>query len=333
LKKIIKKRLIDLLLKLLEQQEVQQWRYAEYAKSKKSLPALANIPHEYFSTEPQTGEQGEGVIFISSRFRSGSTLLWNIFRNAEGYTSLYEPFNERQWFNPKTRGDGVDSTHRGVTDYWREYQNMEDLTPLYNEDWIRSELLLDDKSHNPAMKQFIDKMIELSPNRPVLQFNRIDFRLPWLKAQYPKAKFIHLYRHPRDQWCSFLTDKQKMNKDDVQHTYEDGFYLNSWCHDLSQHFPFLSAKQTPHPYMRFYYLWKLSYLYGKQYSDLSISYESLVTDTENVLADMLALVGDEVSDAQELSKLIDVTSVGAWRRYADEGWFSQMEARCESTLY
>ena len=36
----------------------------------------------------------------------------------------------------------------------------------------------------------------------MLQFNRADLRVAWLRQQFPQAKLIHLYRHPRDQWLS-----------------------------------------------------------------------------------------------------------------------------------
>src|SRR4029453_9208736 len=36
-------------------------------------------------------------VFITARFRSGSTLLWNLFRHLSGCTSYYEPLNERRW--------------------------------------------------------------------------------------------------------------------------------------------------------------------------------------------------------------------------------------------
>ena len=38
-------------------------------------------------------------IIITGRFRSGSTLLWNIFRDLPECTAYYEPFNERRWFD------------------------------------------------------------------------------------------------------------------------------------------------------------------------------------------------------------------------------------------
>src|SRR5262245_55459716 len=39
-------------------------------------------------------------LFITGRFRSGSTLLWQLFRALPGVTCYYEPFNERRWFDP-----------------------------------------------------------------------------------------------------------------------------------------------------------------------------------------------------------------------------------------
>src|SRR5258708_3683679 len=36
------------------------------------------------------------AIIITARFRSGSTLLWTLFRTVPGFTSYYEPFNDRR---------------------------------------------------------------------------------------------------------------------------------------------------------------------------------------------------------------------------------------------
>jgi len=47
-------------------------------------------------------------------------------------------------------------------------------------------------------------LIDHAPGRAVLQFNDVDLRLPWLRARFPEADILHVYRHPRDQWCSTL---------------------------------------------------------------------------------------------------------------------------------
>ncbi len=49
--------------------------------------------------------------------------------------------------------------------------------------------------------------------RPVLQFNRIDFRLAWFAGSFP-AKIVHIYRHPqingaRRCWTSRVLDRTR----------------------------------------------------------------------------------------------------------------------------
>ena len=91
----------------------------------------------------------DDAIFITARFRSGSTLLWNLFRHVDGMTAYYEPFNERRWFDPASRGDRIDTTHRHVDDYWREYEGFEDLGQYYRLEWISKDLLMDGEMWDP----------------------------------------------------------------------------------------------------------------------------------------------------------------------------------------
>src|SRR4051794_22916903 len=39
---------------------------------------------------------GQKAVFITARFRSGSTLLWSLYRNVPRVTAYYEPLNERR---------------------------------------------------------------------------------------------------------------------------------------------------------------------------------------------------------------------------------------------
>ncbi|MGH9959423.1 MAG: hypothetical protein ACREBC_20240 [Pyrinomonadaceae bacterium] len=39
---------------------------------------------------PESSRLRSAIIFITGRFRSGSTLLWNLFRNVEAVTAYYE---------------------------------------------------------------------------------------------------------------------------------------------------------------------------------------------------------------------------------------------------
>jgi hypothetical protein len=327
-----------LIVRLLNTEQVKAALAIQTAECLQSITQLTNTPSPYnLNAElPQESAstitcERDDIIFISSRFRSGSTVLWNMFRQDPKHTAYYEPFNERKWFDQSQRGKKVDATHLGVKDYSSEFNNMEDLDRLYDQSWINRHLHMDKSSWDPKMKEYICQLVERANGRPVLQFNRVDFRLPWLRHNFPNAKFLHLYRNPRDQWLSFLTDKKLMSKDTVLDTYKDAFYLNSWCDDLSQYFPFLSAKSTPHPYQRFYYLWKLSYLYGIRYSDLSISFEDLVLSKEQTTESIIKSLSLK-TDAKSMHRVVETPQLNRWTSYADNEWFNQFEDECEHVL-
>lgn len=276
----------------------------------------------------------DDIVLISARFRSGSTLLWNLFRATGKCTAYYEPFNERRWFDPAARGERTDPTHRGVADYWREYEGLEELRELYREDWIRRDLFMDADSWAPEMKRYLEVLVERAPGRPVLQFNRADFRLPWLRRAFPRAKLVHLYRHPRDQWLSTLTDPAAFSGKGTLAEFDgyDEYYLKMWAGDLKHHFPFLGEGQDQHPYRLFYLIWKLSYLFGRRYADVCLAYEDLLKEPETRLADLFGEIGLEGVDVPALRGLIEKPRSGRWRGYADEDWFREHEARGEAVL-
>ncbi|NQZ87202.1 MAG: sulfotransferase [Colwellia sp.] len=333
----LKNRVLELYLRFINNEKAQQCLHDSINLAKQDLGNIQNniIPYPELTSgqkDKMVTSERDDIVFITSRFRSGSTLLWNIFRNIEGITSYYEPFNERRWFDKDTRGQHVDATHIGVDDYSREYDGLESLNENYNEDWIRTGLFMDANTWAPEMKSYICELINKANGRPVLQFNRIDFRLPWLKQNFPNAKFIHLYRHPREQWYSFLTDKKLMSKDNVETTYRDAFYLDVWCKDLAKHFPFLDQRQTPHPYQRFYYLWKLSYLYGEQQCHQSLSFEQLTHDPKHTLTELFTLLNIDNKHIEQASSMLKKPNLHKWRQYADDDWFTTLELECEQNL-
>lgn len=330
----IKKLLLEVFIKFQQHENAQQALNDTINLQVQNLGDITNTPCPYFESKntPIDTSQRDDIIFINSRFRSGSTVLWNVFRNIESCTAYYEPFNERRWFDESARGEHVDSTHIGVDDYSKEYDGLGHLDKYYKEDWIRHALFMDEKSWDPSMKSYICELIKSAKGRPILQFNRIDFRIPWLKQHFPNAKFIHLYRHPRDQWFSFLTDKKLMNKDDVIHTYQDAFYLNSWCDDLAKHFPFLDKRHTSHPYQRFYYLWKLSYLYGQALCDQSVAYETLSAEPSTTLTELFNELNIDLSHVEKAAAVLKKPSLGKWKKYACDNWFTTLENECEGNL-
>jgi hypothetical protein len=273
-------------------------------------------------------------VFITARFRSGSTLLWNLFRNVPECTAFYEPLNERRWFDPSLRGDRVDDAHVGVSDYWREYDGLPHLRHWYREHWIDRNLYMGRSFWDPDLFAYINALIEAAPQRAVLQFNRVDFRLEWLKQHFPSAVLVHLYRHPRDEWCSTLLDLTRipMTASVTDFESQDAFYLLPWARDLSYHFPCLDPRLARHPYEIFYLIWKLSWLFGRQHGDVQVCYERLCGDAEHEIPRLMHSTRMASYDTGTLQKLIARAPRPRWPQYAPAEWFEEIEARCETTL-
>jgi Sulfotransferase family len=276
----------------------------------------------------------DDLVIITARFRSGSTLLWNLFREIPSCTAFYEPFNERRWFDPDHRQGHTDPTHRGVNDYWREYEPLPHLASLYREEWIDRRLFMGPRAWDPAMQAYLEAMVEGAPGRPVFQFNRMDFRLPWIRRRFPRATLLHLYRHPRDAWMSSLVNPAAYPQGASMAAFAsaDHFYLLNWAQDLKHGFPFLDPASHDHAYDLFYCIWKLSYLFGTRYAHRSVSFEDLALRPRAVLPDLLAHLGIPDADLDHLVALVDPPAIGKWLSYADDGWFAARETRCEGLL-
>jgi Sulfotransferase family len=300
-----------------------------------ALP-LADCPYDDVARPAERGATSlrDDVILISARFRSGSTLLWNLFRHIAGITAYYEPFNERRWFDSTHRGDKIDKTHRYVSDYWSEYEGLTELAEYYDDEWIRRDLYMDETVWAPRMKRYVELLIERAEGRPVLQFNRIDFRLPWFRANFPNAKLVHLYRHPREQWLSSLDDPEECGPDLTMERFaeRDHYYLLMWANDLRTHFPFLTPKELGHPYELFYLMWRLSYMFGRRFTHYSIQFERIVTDAITELRSLFEAVNLPGVDIKRLQSVLAPPPLERWKGYADADWFLKLEERCERTL-
>ncbi|MBL26685.1 MAG: sulfotransferase family protein [Rhodospirillaceae bacterium] len=279
------------------------------------------------------GAESRPAIFITGRFRSGSTLLWNMFNKLGPFTAYYEPLNERQWFLMQDRR--VDPTHIGVDDYHANYDGMKDLAALFDRTWIRQRLYMNRMATDWNMLAYIDALVERAARMPVLQFNRVDFRLEWLKAHYPKARILHIYRSPRDQWISSLHGAA-LFKDVTVAAFRnhDRFYLRAWSENLQNVFPFLKVPPDESPYVPFYLLWRMSYLFGTHYADASVAFEDLAGDPRGRLEDALGRMDVEREDIDwsAIDGLVAPVKQGKWRQFADEDWFAAKEAQCERVL-
>jgi hypothetical protein len=290
---------------------------------------------EYRDSELSSVETYPPPIFVTARFRSGSTLLWNILRHAPGLTSYYEPLHPTLQKPAAQRLEARDPTHVGVQEYWSEYDRVHDFPAEgYRRPWHNTDLYLDAMDWKPRLAEYLRLLIRSAAGRAALQFNRIDFRLAWLKQMFPAAQIVHLYRHPRDQWLSVLREPTAFGPDaePIEFLEKDYFFLVEWAHDLSARFPILDWDLVEHPYQMHYLIWKLSYLWGRTYSDISVSYEQLLASPQKTLGDIFSVLGLDQQLVSELTHLIRSNPVGKWHSYAPAEWFTTLEQRAERLL-
>ena len=210
-------------------------------------------------------------------------MLWNFFRSIPGVTAFYEPLHP-DLLQSIRFGAPVQERHYGVKAYFDEYRGLDRISQYYRPSLGLSRLYLRADEEHDELRDYIWFLLKSSESAKVCKFNRIDFRLPWIRRNFPEARIIHLHRNVRDQWKSSLRQYAGDVKSDPD---ANPSALKIWSDALSGVFPFLSIRRIHHAYQRYYYLWKLSYLFGRAYSDFSFSYEEWITSPRESMKRML----------------------------------------------
>ena len=270
-------------------------------------------------------------IFITARFRSGSTLLWNIFRNIPECHAFYEPCNDLLAAHIET-GTTPPASHRGVTSYWDEYLPiLKKLRLRHRQEFGTSRLYLESQDTYPGLEEYVSFLLKSASGKiPVLQFNRVDLRLPWLRKHFPDAVILHLTRNSRDNWFSMVRGLGESWRDPLVNTNYD---LVLWSMALSHVFPFLFGPVAKTSYHRHYLLWKLSAIMGELHSDVTLDFDNdLLGNSRKTVLLLADLAGSVDVDIERLANLVDVPETGGWRDLADEHWFEEAEAECDALL-
>lgn len=143
-------------------------------------------------------------------------------------------------------------------------------------------------------------------DRVMLQFNRVAFKLEWLRNNFPGVPIIHIYREPEKQWNSIVKRVQSYYaRDDVGQDSVDfnGMGMANWCNHLQEHFPELRAEYSLNGYERFLKLYGLSLEQHRLYTDLSVRYEDLITNIDEECKNVFDLIGYQ-ADIKHLSQFI-----------------------------
>jgi len=227
------------------------------------------------------------AIFISGRFRSGSSFMWQLFDRLPDYCAWYEPLHPQ--LLTAIEHTSAREDHVGVEDYWSAYRDHPEFRGAYQSTFATEQLCLEADDEAPQLEAYINHLMELSaPQIPVLQFNRMDFRLPWLKKHFPQAVVIHTDRNPLQLYHSQRRHIAAEQRHDPDHW--DAYELVPWCYSLSDAFPFLLANDQPHAFYRCYLLHRLSSLMAARHADLTIHLDQHVFESQDFVQRLASVV-------------------------------------------
>jgi|GEM_PF-1062425 len=154
-------------------------------------------------------------IFIHSLFRTGSTYLWNKFRQDKNYYCFYEPLHhilaQVSTINIQyMMTTDFKAVHHPELDkyYLEEYMPLlskgQTGLPYFKKEFSYDQFCMNTGDENPGLKQYIDSLLNSAAGKiAVLKFNRTAFRTGWFKKNFPLSAHIYLNRNPRDQWQSY----------------------------------------------------------------------------------------------------------------------------------
>jgi hypothetical protein len=236
------------------------------------------------------------LVFVSGDFSSGTTLLFTLFRKTGQYYSLYEPLHEKLleyliW--PLREYEH----HFFVSNYFSEFSGFRQIPELFDPAWGNSGLFLPATAEAPELYRYLSYVIGTAfgrAERVMLKENRFTFRLGWLRARFPQAKVVHIYRDRARQWNSVLRRVQAYyGRDDVgqDKVTFNGFNIARWCEDIKGTYPQLAAEHFQTGYERFCRLWELSFAEHQRYADISVDYDALVRDFEATATRIGSCVG------------------------------------------
>jgi hypothetical protein len=217
-------------------------------------------------------------IFIVGWFRSGTSMLWNMFRTSRLYTCYYEPLHEHLLLYVEKQHNIVDSTHIGIKNYWEDYRAL----PLaefrcYWKPWFgRERWHLDEMDSAEDLADYIKYLISSASKPVVFKFVRVGFRVGWLHKTFPEARIIHIARNPRAIWTSM------MGKDCEDDTYgvDLSDRANEWLINLQKFANELGIEMWGHPYQQFFHLWSLAYRQVSRYANTTWWYEDIIRGGE-----------------------------------------------------
>jgi hypothetical protein len=272
-------------------------------------------------------------LFVVGRFRSGTTVIWNVLRHIPGVRPYYEPCHDSLLEHLRLNSS-PDPTHVRVSEYWKEYAPiMANLPRYYRKEFGIERLCLPEGAEHAELKDYLDFLLASGSTDEIacLKLNRMDLRLPWLRNNFPDTPVVYIYRDPRDQWVSIFRAEHGTAIDDPY--LNTGYDLMIWSANLFPYVPRLGSSTISSSYERHYLIWRISLELAKVYADCIINFEQELQDEpERGLVKLLHMLGRDDDAHRDLRDLIVSAKRNTWEAYHQAHWFADIEGRCDRYL-
>lgn len=290
-------------------------------------------------------------IFIHSLFRSGSTYIFNVFRNSgAGYWCYQEPLNEHLLFATDAP-EKLLETHKQTSSHLRHpalkkpyfdefFPLAEIIGNLFRKEFSYDEYFLSEKNADTDLITYFSALIDGAMGRPVFQCCRTAGRVAPLKSG---CSGIHLFlwRNPWDQWWSYKLDIyfdksnllianspsapafiQKLRKDlEIETFHSSDFWIENEYIGRQR----LDASGS---YMLFYALWCHSMLEGRPHCDAMINIDRLSV-SDSYQAEIVASLSDMGINGIDFSDC--ATPIGFYSK-KDIDFFQRIEDQIHDLL-
>ena len=304
---------------------------------------VENIPLKDLS--PQ--ETLKSSIFITARYRTGSTYLYSLFSSLANTATFYEPLNYHLIDNldkddRQTQQDKLQFAHTLKGGYLADYQFLDrkKLIKYFRREFNLTHIVMSATEQSDELKDYIHFLLSTYPQKlKFLQFNRIDFRLPWFKFNFPQALIVNLRRNPRDIYASFVgmflrknPGKPQVNLENGVETTIDDVGLNEELDALSRVFALQSLTENLNSYQKIYLLNQLSNRWADLFADLVVEYESLIKDPIAVITEIMSYLPTWKPNFDREFIEAKKNRINVWQEYHPNSWFKNNEIVCDELI-
>lgn len=271
--------------------------------------------HVYLRRQPR-------AIFLHSLFRSGSTYLFNAFRNEKGFWCYYEPLHHQLTEIRKDRlavfrfdkeaTDKMSHPHLSRPHFY-EFQAVlkNDRVPFFNIFMSYNEFA--SVRQHARMYKYIMTLLVSAPDKltSLLQFNRSSLRIGWFRRFFRNSLHVYILRNHRDQFESYYKQGEKYNIflainlyiiasshkywkfDEAYSLFKKYFKVTrNFYYDLDRLANFSTELDKKIHYRIFLHLWITSLVEAKRHADIIIDMNKL-SESREYNAQIVQLLQEE----------------------------------------